>query len=249
VLAAVAYAVLRTASDAFYGPLGLSPEEAGLDQAQLLARAVGTLLLPLFFAAPFAIVALELYGLSAIGEIGSFSRPAQWIGGVVFAASVLLAVTIAEGFFVGVVVVLCAMGIPKARRSVAGHLPIALIASGLLIVLYLGLLAAAAILNREAVKDGDGLSAIDRLYAPWDASVATVRWIGGSPEPPTTKDLPCAMYLGTVDGAVLLYDPRDETLMRIPADKVNVRTWHRPDSYCTPQGPEIQAPQEPAERQ
>ena len=47
------------------------------------------------------------------------------------------------------------------------------------------------------------------------------------------------MYLGTVDGTVLLYDPRDETLLRIPADKVNVRTWHRPRPYCTPEGPEI----------
>jgi hypothetical protein len=54
--AACAYAVLRSASILFYDGLGVTPEDVGLGQANLLVRSAGLLVIVLAFAAAVAVV-------------------------------------------------------------------------------------------------------------------------------------------------------------------------------------------------
>jgi hypothetical protein len=240
VLGAITYTLLRAASDQFYAPLGLSPEDVGLGQAELLGRALGAFLLPLIFAVLLLALWAEVVGLREFGRAVDKAQRGRF-GAAVSVAGVLLLVVMITAPAVGVALLVVPVlgfgifGLWHTSMS-AGLVRVVGVVVALLAVLGTALLVLAAQSSTDHVRDGRGLIGLDRFALPWEASVVELRWLGGPQSQPTAElmsgppdELPCAVYLGAHDGFVVLVNPRVDTTVRLPAGGVTLTTFTATD--------------------
>jgi hypothetical protein len=236
VLGAVTYALLRAASDQFYAPLGLSPEDVGLGHTELLGRALGAFLVPLVFAGLLLALWAAVVGLGDFDRAVDRAKRGRFRTAVTIAGVLLLAVIVITPV-VGVSLLLVPVlgfGIYGLwRTSISpGLVRVVGVVVASLAVLGTALLVLIARTSADAVRDGRGLTGLDRFALPWEASVVEVRWLGEPGSPPGPKltsgspeDVACAVYLGAHDGLVVLVNPLDDTTLRLPAGDVTLTTF------------------------
>lgn len=239
VLGVITYQLLRAASDQFYAPLGLSPEDVGLGQAELLGRSFGVLLLSLVFATLLLALWIEVVGLRDVGKAIDKAQRGRY-GAAVGVASVLLLVlmitapTLAVVLLLAPVLVFGVRGVWNTSMSVALVRAVSVIAA-LLAVLAMAALVFVARSSVDQVREGRGLLGSDRFLVAWEASVVEVGWLGEprlQPEAELLSGPRCGVYLGAHDGFVVLVDPRDDTTVRLPAGDVALTTLtESDDSY------------------
>ena len=238
VVGVVLYVVLRLAYSAFYGALGLSPDELGIGYLELLAQsAIG------------ACVVLTLWGLllgtlaaAGVGMINlRLDRLDVRSTAVAALTSALLALALLTGRGI----------IRDAATVIAGVLLLALAVSGvgrirvtlredprwrwaLTAVIVAVLVVGGKNLVNEAAGDAryvrHGLSRHPTLLGipviSWGAEAATLSWISTA----VTSELRplaqrCVMFLGQSDGTLFIYSPSapGPATFRVPASMAAVR--------------------------
>jgi hypothetical protein len=233
-LTALAYVLVRSCSELFYAPLGLSPEEIGLDQAALLGRAIGVLL----FSIGFGIANLPwIVPWLRRRQAGTSAKHPGWVFIVPLVVAILLGVLVNDvaGVFAfifgyGYLVVALDVGQIDWRDPVVPRVAFALVT--LVIVATAVVYGIVAVGDRQAVEDGRGISDSGRFLSPWDASVATVTWIGVKPAPSAIAALGCGLYLGSNDGTSYLFDPGEDETLRIPTSAVVIQTEDSDKVVC-----------------
>jgi len=78
-----------------------------------------------------------------------------------------------------------------------------------------------AVRQAKAVSEGRGVSA--PLLAPWQATPATITWLGEPSDGVVAKAAThCLMYLGQANGVTVLFDVDDQVTFRLPTAKLVV---------------------------
>jgi hypothetical protein len=247
--ALVVYGAVHFADYTFYARLGVSPEEVGLDYAGTLAKvAVGFVLLAATVALLFAAGAR----LATENGHGRFRGRLDWLGAMLALAvgqGLLLTllppvprvvVFAASGAIMGLGVCL-----DEARRERALRwlwrldLSHKLMLGATAIVVVFGLAGVAGYRAAENVRDGGtppcGCTKLfgHNLAMPWlsgsrgfmgiQAERAEIAWV--NPRNHRADPLPTdALYLGSADQMVALYDVARAVTVRIPAQAVTVAT-------------------------
>lgn len=246
-LAVVAYVVLRIAAGDFYARFGVSPEDVGIGQADLLARSAGiaviALLIAVLVAVGFALIA-EVVRLRSRerrrGCLVSFLVCA--LGGLLY--SVLRPIsetagTIAVDVLVWAAVLGLALGVVLRvwREPARGPVLYAFAAAFALSAgLSVAVLFVTASTGRRVVSRGEGIS---DWAEPWQATVVTLESVDPGAVPPNVARLPCGVYLGSGSGKAIVVDPVNHETLWIPADRVILRSYLRVGSaepVCTRNG-------------
>jgi len=232
VLALTLYSVLRVSYEAFYGPLGLSPEDLGLGYLELLAQAA------IGIVAIAAVITMILGGAAlterAMVDMVERSSLRPWQVGFVYALGLLalaigIVVTPADSpvFLVSLgglgllSVSLFIAGVPSLLREAAGGKGIderkaSRSRSAVLGLLILGLgLASASFIvtaRHDSMTVRAGFATQPRILglrlASWGAEPATISWITADIDK-SLRSLTgeCLLYLGQADGTVFLLRP------------------------------------------
>jgi hypothetical protein len=229
-LTAFTYVVLRTVSDIFYAPLGLSPEEVGLDRVQLLGRAFGSVLMGFLFAAYLILIWMVVKGLVRSDELKGRWR-AIVLGS--FLVSTVFAWAMSGWFLMILLATALVLGVKSALKDLKRLLRWAAVVTVLLSLLSVAAVGGFASLHVQFVERGQGLAGLDRLVVPWEATVATVGWTAGSPVPREIDQLGCGVYLGASGPWAFFYDPAARSTFRFPVGNVIVRTYASERATCT----------------
>lgn len=199
-LGAVTYGVLRGSYSRFYSRYGLTPEDAGLSQLQVLA------------------------GTTRIFRLGAFSG----LTPLLFVTLIVLFIILWIEFVWIVTQMKWARRFFSTRyRQVAIPLFVAL--GAMLLVLLLAFsytLPQDRSTAWRRIDDGRGVHPQDLAFLSLQADPSYVIWIE-TKDSPAPKDFPApdhtVIYLGHADSTVAFFDPTSESTWRVPEDNVLVR--------------------------
>ncbi len=228
----------------FYGSFGVTPEEVGHGYVSTLARALvgGLFVFVCIFAVMFVIAAF-LGGLWAVtismfkrrGRRAAMAFPLVLAAGFVSAWFFLphFQPTSESGriagsiFFAGTLWILCSMMFkdvvadwnPRQVGSGVRRLMVPVSVATALVVFFV-LMPLAASQDARAVRAGYARHAqfAGFLSLPWGGDIVYVEWAEASP--PSAVEDECLMYLGRSPGVVVLWDPIDDEVHRLPEAKV-----------------------------
>jgi len=246
ILGVATYAGLRLAYSGFYDRLGVSPEELGLGQFDLLVRSIGLIALTgmaavalAVFIVLFAAAMAAATGASRLvnwmlgkaphwGPVVLIVSLAAWFGGVAFLPgwlrqylpyAILAAVLLAAPLAYLVFPDLRGKHVEQARTMMSRFWFVGGVVVGALSVASIAAITVVlAPAAAQAVEQG-------RSYrdwtVPWRGDPATVVWL----QPPAAKDPlggHCLMYLGQANGIDVLYDVDAHRSVRVASASVVV---------------------------
>jgi hypothetical protein len=256
VVALVVYAAVHFGDYTFYARLGVSPDEVGLDYARTLGKVAGGLVL---LGAALALLIAAGARLSAADD-DSTRRWAPYLAWplALVTSGVLLATLLPPlprwALWIGAAcIVRLGVVLDAKRRSgelgdlVSKRDPMHLIAAGALgLIVIFGAFGIAGYRAAGYVRGGKeipcGCSHILGLNValPWvsgsrgfmgiEAPTAQVKWADDArgARPPLPEE---AVYLGSADGLVVLYDPDRNRSIRVPAQSIAFSTGPTPIAW------------------
>ena len=245
VLGAATYALLRAISDQFYAPLGLSPEEIGVGQAELVAQAVGAFLASLVLAGLLLWLLILIVGLGQLGgPLMKVTRMVErtrfgWVAVLAFLPLVAIAFRIEPLVPVTLFgALLLVLGVARlwntpmsvgVVRTLGATVVLAMLSGTVVLVLtarFHGIWSATG----KACSGSIGTRCHGRRMWSKCAGSAS-RNLAPPPSscPPPPNELRCGVYLGAKDGLVVLVNPRDDTTVRLPAEQVILTTFTQTD--------------------
>jgi len=230
ILTAAVYAGLRLAYSGFYDRLGVSPEEVGLGQVDLVVRSIGLIALTAVTAVTLVIfIVLVVVALSAATGASKFvdwvlEKAPRWAALVLivsltswFLGLAFLPSWLRQYLFYAPAAALLLAGpvgyllfpelrgrhVERARAMVSQLWVVGTVAVGALSVAFI---TAITVILAPAAAHGvqDGRSYRD-WSVPWRADPVTVVWLqqGAGTDPLGAH---CLMYLGQANGIAVLYD-------------------------------------------
>lgn len=217
---AVCYVIVRFLCTRFYDQLGVTPEEAGLGQTELLAASVGLLVVVAFCCG--IILYLVLLLVAFLHYMVAIEKLLKWLSDLLVAALKIrakastTASATADAEPVAELVGAAWKDIQLAIHRWWARFPIVLVFSILVVSIFVGLTApyqAQAVLEGHAVGD---------WTTPWRVVPATVRWVRQAPAPDPLPVGHCVMYLGRADRTTALYDVNARSVVRVPSGEVVV---------------------------
>jgi hypothetical protein len=231
-----AYAIIWAAYAQFYGPLGLTPEAIGLDKAQLLgealvgpfvimvAKALEVLFWESLIVAVICVAALLVTFGTRLRQSASSTQTAEphpRVGAVwkaawsSFRSDASEAVKVVVPFIFSVALLWGAVDTAVLLYQRAQQLGIN-VATGTKTVAPLG------------VSILDGAFTVPTLQVT--ALQARVLWLDGKAPATMSSFDPCLLYLGQVEGQVILYQTQDGTILRVPSSNVTLSVDERVSS-------------------
>lgn len=241
----------------FYGSFGVTPEEVGHGYVSTLARALvgGLFVFVCIFAVMFVIAAflgglwavtvsmfkrrgkraaIEVSLVAAAGFASAWfflphSRPtsesARVVGSIFFAGGLWIVYSL---IFKDVV----ADWNPRQVGSGVRRLMVPVSVATALVVFFV-LMPLAASQDAKAVRAGYARRAqfAGFLSLPWGGDIVYVDWADATP--PSALEDECVMYLGRSPGVVVLWDPLDDEVHRLPEAKV-LLTSPDDEEICEP---------------
>lgn len=245
VAALLVYGVARTGSDAFYGTLGVVPEEVGVSYSVLVSRAALYLV--------FVVLSLPLFAaiLSILLDVRTLPLVRRWHhreglrNGLTAAAVVLFAIT--EGFllfgsqlyfltwfayafvfFWLAVIAEAAYNWPRVGRRGEQVLDYRAIALRLAWVGFATLFVIVVVYRDLAlrVRDGVPVGPVRFQPVPIRADAVCLRSVNG---PMPLRSAGPFMYLGQADGRIVLFDYKADhfNVIRVPSSSV-ITEWATP---------------------
>jgi hypothetical protein len=241
----------------FYEELDVSPEQAGVTTAQIVAHSViGGLALTLVISAVAFLILVPLAASSESSvrsDVGTWSKTAA--NGLIALGAILILGYMAWRTHAPVAATVLVLASTlsyalatslrikrKGRRPAVLPSVVEFTLDGYLIVamfgLALGIVATGLLTYTEAhhlgakAKDGEAIRNPEILGVPFlgvKAEPTLIAWTGGEPD---RLDAPgCALYLGAADGQDLLYDPQTGGTLEVPRDDV-VLSLRRDRTTC-----------------
>jgi hypothetical protein len=219
VLAAMTYGMLRSGYVRFYSQYGVSPEDVGVSQQQVITGALRFCLAAKFLRslggwAPLVIVGLLAFYAAVWMVVVHFCvRSRRFMAAAITTRSrILLVVTIYLSALLGMLVITAYHFIGEDQAT-----------------------ASTAVAQFRSVHPSE------MVFLMLQADPASVVWLAAKEPRPSGFPNSDArvMYLGHTDKMAAIYDPASSSTWRVPEDSVLITVHPTPDSTDTGRGPRL----------